>query len=40
VDTDHAALGTEMSLDLCGDLVAATVIKASPYDPEFARVRG
>ncbi|MEQ9261502.1 MAG: FAD-dependent oxidoreductase [Roseovarius sp.] len=32
--------GTEMALDLCGDLVPATVIAPSPYDPEFTRMRG
>ena len=32
--------GSRMELDLCGDLVGAEVIAASPYDPEFRRVRG
>jgi dimethylglycine dehydrogenase len=37
---DLAAPGSRMQLDLCGDLVGAQVIEASPYDPEFSRVRG
>ena len=39
VDTDQAEAGTRMQLDLCGDLTNATVIPASPYDPEFSRLR-
>ena len=31
--------GTVTTIDLLGDLVPATVIPASPYDPDFARVR-
>ena len=40
VEPDQAALGTALQLDLCGDLVGAEVIPASPYDPDFARMRG
>ncbi len=32
--------GSRMSLDLCGELVGAEVIAASPYDPGFTRMRG
>lgn len=39
VETAFAAEGTKMNLDLCGDLVDATVISASPYDPNFERLR-
>ncbi len=34
-----AAEGSTMQLDLCGDLVSATVIAPSPYDPDFDRLR-
>lgn len=34
-----AAEGSTMQLDLCGDLVTATVIAPSPYDPDFDRLR-
>nr|WP_319385065.1 FAD-dependent oxidoreductase [uncultured Roseibium sp.] len=39
VDPELAEAGTPMQLDLCGDLTNATVIPASPYDPEFSRLR-
>ena len=35
-----AAEGSRMELDMCGDLVEAEAIAASPYDPEFGRMRG
>ncbi len=40
VKPSHAEVGSKMMLDLCGDLVAAEVIPACPYDPEFALLRG
>lgn len=40
VDPDRATTGTEMQLDLCGDLVPARVIASSPYDPDFHLLRG
>jgi dimethylglycine dehydrogenase len=40
VDPDLAVPGSGMNLDLCGDLVGATVIAPSPYDPEGALMRG
>ena len=39
VDPAFAAPESTMSIDMCGTLVGATVIPASPYDPTFARVR-
>ena len=39
VDPEHAAEGSTLQLDLCGDLVAATVIPPSPYDPGYSRMR-
>ena len=39
VDIEPASDGAPMELDLCGTRVPATVIPASPYDPEFRRVR-
>jgi len=39
VDTKHSAIGRSMELDLCGDLVKATVIAPCPYDPDFDRIR-
>ncbi|MEM6595262.1 MAG: FAD-dependent oxidoreductase [Pseudomonadota bacterium] len=35
-----AEIGSEMTLDLCGDLVSAKVIAPCPYDPGFERLRG
>ncbi|GAA6210108.1 FAD-dependent oxidoreductase [Cognatishimia sp. WU-CL00825] len=40
VEPEFAATGSEMQLDMFGDLVPATVIAASPYDPSFSRMRG
>jgi dimethylglycine dehydrogenase len=39
VDPDLATVGSTMKLDMCGDLVDATVIDPSPYDPSHARMR-
>ncbi len=39
LDLALASEGDRMKLDLCGELVDATVIAASPYDPTMARVR-
>lgn len=39
VTPSQATPGSRMSLDLCGDLVAATVIPSCPYDPDFTRMR-
>lgn len=39
VNPEFAAVGTALELDLCGEMVTATVIEFSPYDPEYARIR-
>ena len=39
VAPDLAQCGAAMQLDLCGDYVGAEVIKPSPYDPHFERMR-
>ncbi|MEM9343315.1 MAG: FAD-dependent oxidoreductase [Pseudomonadota bacterium] len=39
VQPGHAAEGTQMQLDLCGELVPCKVIPFCPYDPEFERAR-
>lgn len=39
VDSKYATEGQKVRLDLCGDLIDATVIPPSPYDPEFAKLR-
>ena len=39
VDPDLVEAGTRMQIDLCGALTDATVIPASPYDPDFSRMR-
>ncbi len=39
VEPGLAAVGTQMMLDLCGDMVAAEVIAPCPYDPKFERMR-
>ena len=39
VDSGFAAEGRTMKLDLCGDLIDATVIPSGSYDPEFVRMR-
>ena len=37
LDPSYAALGTMLHIDMYGDLIAATVIPAAPFDPEFER---
>jgi len=39
VDPVYGEVGQRLKLDLCGDLVLAEVIPASPYDPEYALLR-
>ena len=39
VDPDHAGEGQTLQLDLSGDMVKATVIAPSPYDPSFSKLR-
>jgi dimethylglycine dehydrogenase len=39
VHPDHAALGTELEMDILGRRHPVTVIPESPYDPENARLR-
>ena len=39
VEPGFAAPGSGMKLDLCGDLIEATVIEPSPYDPDHSRMR-
>ena len=40
VDPGLAAPGSTMQLDLYGDLVGVEVIAPSPYDPDYALMRG
>ena len=40
VEPDLAKAGRALQLDLCGRMVAAEVIAPSPYDPDFALLRG
>ncbi len=37
---EHAAVGTEVEIDVLGDMLKATVIEESPYDPQNERLRG
>ena len=37
---EHAAVGTEVEIDVLGDMLKATVIEESPYDPKNERLRG
>ena len=39
VEPGLASEGSTMQLDLCGDLIGAEVIAASPYDPSYALAR-
>lgn len=39
VDPAMASEGSKMELDLCGEMVAVTVIPFGPYDPEYSRIR-
>ncbi len=40
VEPGLARVGTQMALDLCGDMIGAEVIAPCPYDPGFERMRG
>jgi dimethylglycine dehydrogenase len=40
VEPGYAGVDTQMMLDMCGDMIAARVIPAGPYDPGFALLRG
>ncbi|NGQ93188.1 FAD-dependent oxidoreductase, partial [Rhodobacter sp. HX-7-19] len=40
VDPEFSAEGSTMQIDLYGDLVGAEVIAPSPYDPDYALMRG
>ncbi len=37
---DRAAAGTDLTIDILGDLIPATVIESGPYDPSYGWVRG
>ncbi|MEL6838459.1 MAG: FAD-dependent oxidoreductase [Pseudomonadota bacterium] len=39
VEPELAEIGRQMQLDLCGKMVAATVISPSPYDPDHSLMR-
>lgn len=39
VDPMYAALGSEMTLDLCGQMATAKVIDDCQYDPEYSRMK-
>ncbi len=39
VEPDLAVIGGEFTIDLLGDLIAATVIEPGPYDPGFEKIR-
>ena len=39
IEPGFAALGSEVQIDLCGEIVGAKVIAPSPYDPAGARMR-
>jgi dimethylglycine dehydrogenase len=39
VDPDHAAEGSEMTVDIIGAPIAARVIAPGPYDPEYTRMQ-
>ena len=39
MDPDAAHVGRVCHVDLCGDLVRATVIPPAPYDPDMSRLR-
>ena len=39
VDMDFAPEGSAMKLDLCGEMVEATVIGSINYDPDYSRIR-
>lgn len=39
IDPALSAIGTKLHLDMYGDLVPVEVIAASPYDPDFSRIK-
>ncbi len=39
VDTDLHEIGTELEIEILGDLFKATVIEESPYDPQNGKLR-
>ncbi len=39
VNPDLGEPGTQIKLDLCGQMVDVEVIKAGPYDPSFSKIR-
>jgi len=39
VDIGYESVGTEFEIDMCGEMVRATVIDPIQYDPEYALVR-
>jgi dimethylglycine dehydrogenase len=39
VDPAFAAIGTTCEIDVLGDMIKATVITPSPYDPKLENVR-
>ena len=39
VDPTYSTKGTEMALDLCGQMIGATVIDDCVYDPDYSRMR-
>ena len=39
IEPGFAALGSEVQIDLCGEIVGAKVIAPSPYDPAGSRMR-
>jgi len=40
VDPHLAVEGSQIQLDMYGDMVYVDVIAPSPYDPSFDRIRG
>jgi len=39
VNPSYSEVGMRLGIDICGDLISAEVIKPSPYDPDFSRVK-
>ena len=39
VQPEHAALGTDLEIDILGKMHPCTIIEESPFDPENARLR-
>ena len=40
VEPAFASIGTNLTIDVLGNIIPATIIPASPYDPDLSRVRG